>query len=242
MLATWVRRGMAGTVHKQRKITGLSEDKYRQQAMEQQEMFGAPSTIATGPGFVHELGNLLHDVEVKRAATIKKMSLWPCKWVNGQCTGEPLQLFRCQREMKHDQPNPEYGRFYVALMEPKLGPDGTQLVDANGRAETVPTGFTWFDQTPYVMSNCFGWTWSDNPLLIRLLTKTYGPGLKSADLWPGAKQMATLWTNVCARHAQPFEVAEQEGENNAVAQPVPANGQSLNPEQLNELVGQVTNG
>lgn len=123
--------------------------------------------------------------------------LWPMQWVNNVCTGEQLDLYRVNREMKRnptsgeEEKNGNYGRWYVAKRVPVMH-NGQPVLNAEGYPETRLDGFTWFDKTLYVQSGAFHAT--AQPDLVDLMMYTYGPRVHQGqvDLWPSDAHMQAI--------------------------------------------------
>lgn len=99
--------------------------------------------------------------------------MWPLafkedKYGKRKCNGQAAQLARImkrrrkikppkgvkitqnQEAFEEFEPNPNFGRFYVAYYEPVLNSAGKPVMNENGFPKTDMVYFKWFDETPYV--------------------------------------------------------------------------------------------
>lgn len=83
---------------------------------------------------------------------------------------------------EENNPNPNYGRFYVCSKQQEFNPDGTPVQTDKGFDKYKLVNFTWFDETDFVTSGCFLYHAENMPLLCKLLLHTYGA--KANPLWP----------------------------------------------------------
>ncbi len=104
------------------------------------------------------------------------------------CTGEPAELSRSMKRMRkikepvitsnqlgtdEFEPNPNYGRFFVASYEPVLMANGKPKQNDKGYPVTDLVYFKWFDETPYVKCGALQWATEEMPEVSKLLT-TFG--------------------------------------------------------------------
>ena len=121
------------------------------------------------------------------------MPLWPMVFVDDVCTGEPMQLMRVCNRMKTkdgvEEPNPNFGRFFVANKVPKIDEAGEPVYNEKGYIVLDLANFQWIDQTLYARQGALR---AGAPALEGLLLRKYGVDLTDDLFWPPSDFMSKL--------------------------------------------------
>jgi len=165
-------------------------DRYKKALAQQQkeDLLKRKVAFRTDGEMTTHIGTLLYQRERARVATNGHVPIWP--WVvdvTNETFIEPKVLKRITKETKDDEPNANYGRFYVCTFVPKMDDAGMQVVNEKGYPEEEMVQFEWFSDTDFVRYGAFGDVCSKlhdgkGHVLNKLLLSTWGVGTNS--LWP----------------------------------------------------------
>lgn len=170
-----------------KRAVGVSADKYYKNVQEQAASLPDSGFEPTNAERCEKLRDYLWAKDLERIHGSKMYPLYPMQWKDGECTGAPMQLIRVGQKMKkkdgREQPNPNYGRFFVADKVLRVDEDGMPVLNDKGFPVTDLDNFKWFDETDFVRQGAFK---AVAPQLEQLMLQTNGePALNDqVPYWP----------------------------------------------------------
>lgn len=168
-----------------KRAVGVDPKKYSNDIAAQEKKLPDSGFTPTSAELCAKIRNALWAREVQRVTAEKHLPLFPMIYENDECTGVPMDLFRCSAKKKKEKEtgreidNPNYGRFFVARKVIKKDEAGNTVFNERGYPVDELKDFMWFDETMFVRRGAL---------------RAVAPEMESVLLQYGSAAPDPLWT------------------------------------------------